>query len=41
MSFGTILTIFVVPTVYIWFARKGVPGEITEAALEPAAVTAK
>jgi multidrug efflux pump len=41
MSFGTILTIFVVPTVYIWFARKGVPGEITEAALEPAAVPAK
>ena len=41
MSFGTLLTIFVVPTVYTWFARKGVPGEITEAALEPAAVPAK
>ncbi len=30
MSLGTLLTIFVVPTVYTWFARKGVPGEITE-----------
>jgi len=30
MSFGTLLTIFVVPTVYTLFARKGVPGEITE-----------
>jgi len=30
MSLGTLLTIFVVPTVYTWFARRGVPGEITE-----------
>ncbi len=29
MSFGTLLTIFVVPTMYVLFARKGVPGEIT------------
>ncbi len=29
MSLGTLLTIFVVPTVYTWFARSGVPGEIT------------
>jgi multidrug efflux pump len=29
MSFGTLLTIFVVPTVYTLFARKSVPGEIT------------
>jgi multidrug efflux pump len=29
MSLGTLLTIFVVPTVYTWLARKGVPGEIT------------
>jgi len=28
MSIGTLLTIFVVPTVYTWFARKAVPGEI-------------
>jgi multidrug efflux pump len=35
MSVGTILTIFVVPTVYLLFARKGVPGEITT----PAAAT--
>jgi multidrug efflux pump len=41
MSLGTLLTIFVVPTVYTWFARKGVPGEITEAALVEAAATAK
>ncbi len=33
MSLGTLLTIFVVPTVYTWFARKGVPGEITTPAL--------
>ncbi|MCE2660081.1 MAG: efflux RND transporter permease subunit [Rubrivivax sp.] len=32
MSVGTLLTIFVVPTVYLWFARKQVPGEITTAA---------
>jgi multidrug efflux pump len=29
MSFGTLLTIFVVPTMYTLFARKSVPGEIT------------
>ena len=34
MSLGTLLTIFVVPTVYSWFARKGVPGEITEKMVE-------
>jgi len=28
MSLGTLLTIFVVPTVYTLFARKKVPGEI-------------
>jgi multidrug efflux pump len=28
MSFGTLLTIFVVPTVYTLFARQRVPGEI-------------
>ncbi|MBX3604672.1 MAG: efflux RND transporter permease subunit [Piscinibacter sp.] len=32
MSLGTLLTIFVVPTMYTLFARKGVPGEITTAA---------
>jgi multidrug efflux pump len=32
MSVGTLLTIFVVPTVYTWFARSRVPGEITERA---------
>ncbi|MBI3369875.1 MAG: efflux RND transporter permease subunit, partial [Burkholderiales bacterium] len=30
MSLGTLLTIFVVPTMYTLFARRGVPGEITE-----------
>jgi len=29
MTVGTLLTVFVVPTVYTWFAREGVPGEIT------------
>jgi multidrug efflux pump len=29
MSVGTLLTIFVVPTIYTWFARRTVPGEIT------------
>ena len=33
MALGTLLTIFVVPTVYTLFARKQVPGEITELAL--------
>ncbi len=40
MSLGTMLTIFVVPTVYTWFARRGVPGEITTPALEDATATA-
>ena len=40
MSVGTLLTIFVVPTVYTWFARHGVPGEITTPALEEAPVAA-
>jgi multidrug efflux pump len=26
MSFGTLLTVFVVPTMYTLFARKSVPG---------------
>jgi multidrug efflux pump len=29
MTVGTLLTIFVVPTIYTLFARKGIPGEIT------------
>ena len=33
MSLGTLLTIFVVPTIYTLFARKAVPGEITTPAL--------
>jgi multidrug efflux pump len=33
MSLGTLLTIFVVPTVYTLFARKSVPGEITTPAI--------
>jgi multidrug efflux pump len=36
MSVGTLLTIFVVPTVYTWLARRRVPGEITERAIEDA-----
>ena len=32
MSLGTLLTIFVVPTVYSLFARRRVPGEITDEA---------
>jgi multidrug efflux pump len=36
MSVGTLLTIFVVPTVYTWFARRRVPGGITEKAIEDA-----
>jgi multidrug efflux pump len=36
MSVGTLLTIFVVPTIYTLFARKGVPGEITTPALAEA-----
>jgi len=41
MSLGTLLTIFVVPTVYTFFARKGIPGEITTAALADEVVAAK
>ena len=33
MSLGTLLTIFVVPTVYTLFARRAIPGEITTPAL--------
>ena len=29
MSLGTLLTIFVVPTMYTFFARKTIPGAIT------------
>jgi multidrug efflux pump len=36
MSVGTLLTIFVVPTIYILFARKKVPGEITTPTLAEA-----
>jgi multidrug efflux pump len=36
MSVGTLLTIFVVPTVYTLFARKAVPGEIKTAGLAEA-----
>jgi multidrug efflux pump len=32
MSLGTLLTIFVVPTMYLLFARKSVPGAITQVA---------
>jgi len=38
MSLGTLLTIFVVPTVYTLLARGRVPGEITTAAVDEAAV---
>jgi multidrug efflux pump len=41
MSLGTLLTIFVVPTVYTFFARKGIPGEITTPALPDEPVPAK
>jgi multidrug efflux pump len=40
MSVGTLLTIFVVPTIYSLFARRSVPGEITTPALDEAAVPA-
>ncbi|MBN8508979.1 MAG: efflux RND transporter permease subunit [Burkholderiales bacterium] len=36
MSVGTLLTLFVVPTVYTLFARRGVPGQITTPAIEAA-----
>jgi len=37
MSLGTLLTIFVVPTVYTLFARRGVPGEIRTPAADEVA----
>ncbi len=37
MSVGTLLTIFVVPTIYTLFARKAIPGEITTPAEAEAA----
>ena len=37
MSLGTLLTVFVVPTVYSLLARRRVPGAITEPVLAPAA----
>ena len=36
MSVGTLLTIFVVPTIYTLFARKSTPGEITTPSLDEA-----
>ena len=36
MAFGTLLTVFVVPTVYTLFARRRVPGEIKEVSLDGA-----
>jgi multidrug efflux pump len=36
MTIGTLLTIFVVPTIYTLFSRKAVPGEITTPALAEA-----
>ncbi len=36
MSLGTLLTIFVVPTIYTLFARKSIPGEIKTPALAEA-----
>ena len=40
MSVGTLLTIFVVPTVYTWFARGRIPGEIKTPALDDAPAAA-
>jgi multidrug efflux pump len=40
MSLGTLLTIFVVPTVYTLFARKTTPGPIETRALDDAAPAA-
>ena len=37
MTLGTLLAIFVVPTVYTLLARRRVPGEITTPALEDGA----
>ncbi|MDH5328705.1 MAG: efflux RND transporter permease subunit, partial [Aquincola sp.] len=36
MAVGTMLTVLVVPTVYTWFARSRIPGEITERAIDDA-----
>ena len=46
MSLGTLLTIFVVPTVYMLFARKRVPGEIAtpeaaEATVKPSQLSTR
>jgi multidrug efflux pump len=41
MSVGTMLTIFVVPTVYTWLARSRIPGQITERAIGDEVVPAK
>ena len=38
MTVGTVLTVCVVPTMYLLFARKRVPGEITAPAIQTAAV---
>lgn len=38
MSLGTLLTVFVVPTVYSLLARRSTPGAITDPVLAPAAV---
>jgi multidrug efflux pump len=40
MSLGTVLTIFVVPTMYTLFARKRVPGEIVEPQVPAASASA-
>ena len=40
MSVGTLLSIFVVPTVYTWFARGRIPGEITTPSLDEAPAAA-
>ena len=37
MTVGTLLTVFVVPTVYTLFARRGIPGEITTPEADAAA----
>jgi multidrug efflux pump len=40
MSFGTLLTVFVVPTMYSLFARKKVPGPNKADVVEEAAESA-
>jgi len=40
MSLGTLLTVFVVPTMYTLLARKKVPGAKKELALDPVASSA-